>query len=140
MAQNKTQPTKVSPESFIEGVENETKRKDAYTLLEIMKDITNEVPVMWGPSLIGFGQYHYKYESGREGDFFITGFSPRKSAMTVYIMPGFKRYAELMSKLGKFKTGKSCLYINKLADIDVKVLKTLIRESVDYMNAKYNKN
>ncbi|RPI72272.1 MAG: DUF1801 domain-containing protein [Ignavibacteriales bacterium] len=93
---------------------------------------------MWGPSIIGFGDYHYKYESGREGDFFITGFSPRKQNLTLYIMPGFKRYEELMQNLGKFKTGQSCLYIKKLEDVDLKVLKELIADSVKYMKEKYN--
>ena len=93
---------------------------------------------MWGPSIVGFGSYHYKYESGREGDMCITGFSPRKQNLTIYILPGFKRYSELMKKLGKYKTGKSCLYINKLEDVDMKVLKELISEDVKYMKKKYH--
>ena len=101
-----------------------------------MKKITKEEPKMWGPSIIGFGSYHYKYASGREGDFFLTGFSPRKQSLTLYIISGFKRYDELMKKLGKHKTGSSCLYINKLEDIDMKVLKELITESVKYMKTK----
>jgi hypothetical protein len=101
-----------------------------------MKKITKEEPKMWGPSIIGFGSYHYKYASGREGDFFLTGFSPRKQSLTLYIISGFKRYDELMKKLGKHKTGSSCLYINKLEDVDMKVLKTLITESVKYMKKK----
>ena len=102
-----------------------------------MKQITKEEPIMWGPSIVGFGSYHYKYESGREGDMCITGFSPRKQNLTIYILPGFKRYSELMKKLGKHKTGSSCLYINKLEDVDLKVLKQLITESVKYMKKKY---
>ena len=101
-----------------------------------MKKITKEEPVMWGPSIIGFGSYHYKYESGREGDMCITGFSPRKQSLTLYIMPGFERYHDLMNKLGKYKTGKSCLYINKIEDVDLKVLKELISESVKFMKNK----
>ena len=92
---------------------------------------------MWGPSIVGYGEYHYKYDSGREGDFLITGFSPRKQALTVYIMPGFSQYDDLMTKLGKYKTGRSCLYINKLEDIDLKVLETLIKKSAAYMKKKY---
>jgi hypothetical protein len=101
-----------------------------------MKKITKEEPKMWGPSIIGFGSYHYKYASGREGDFFLTGFSPRKQSLTLYIISGFKRYDELMKKLGKHKTVKSCLYINKLEDVNLKVLKQLITESVKYMKKK----
>lgn len=92
---------------------------------------------MWGPSIVGFGEYHYKYESGREGDFLITGFSPRKSALTIYIMPGFTRYEALMEKLGKHRTGKSCLYINRLDDVDLSVLEELVTRSVEYMTEKY---
>lgn len=92
---------------------------------------------MWGPSIVGFGEYHYKYESGREGDFLITGFSPRKSALTIYIMPGFARYEALMDKLGKHRTGKSCLYINRLDDVDLSVLEELVTRSVEYMTEKY---
>ena len=92
---------------------------------------------MWGTSIVGFGEYHYKYESGREGDFLITGFSPRKSAFTIYIMPGFARYEALMDKLGKHRTGKSCLYINRLDDVDLSVLEELVTRSVEYMTEKY---
>ena len=137
MAENKTKPTAESVLAFINAVENDTRRADALRMLDIMKEITGDEPVMWGPSIIGFGSYHYKYESGREGDMCLTGFSPRKSSLTIYIMPGFDGYKELMSKLGKHKTGKSCLYINKLSDVDEDVLKTLIAEEVKYMRAKY---
>ena len=92
---------------------------------------------MWGPSIIGFGTYHYKYASGREGDWMLTGFSPRKTKHSLYIMAGFKRFDDLMQKLGKYKTGKSCLYVNKLEDIDEEVLRQLIRESMEYMKEKY---
>jgi hypothetical protein len=102
-----------------------------------MKDWLGEAPVMWGPSIVGFGSYHYKYESGREGDFFIAGFSPRKAALTIYIMAGFSRYDELMSKLGKYKTGKSCLYVKRLSDIDIDVLKSLVLASVAWVQEKY---
>jgi hypothetical protein len=133
----KTKPEKTDPEAFISSVESDKRRADAEKLLEMMKRITGEEPVMWGPSIIGFGSYHYKYESGREGDWFLTGFSPRKANLSVYIMAGFDKYENLMSKLGKHKTGTSCLYINKLDDIDLDVLEELIRESLIYMKKKY---
>ena len=138
MCQNKTQATKASVESFLDKVESEEKRKDAYSLLEIMHRITAEEAVMWGPSIVGFGTYHYKYESGREGDCFIVGFSPRKVAITIYIMPGFERHHQLMAKLGKFKTGKACLYIKKLRDVDMTILEELIKSSYQYMVNKYH--
>ena len=138
MSTNKTQPTDSDPRDFIASVENENRRQDAELMLGIMEEITGEKPVMWGPSLIGYGAYHYKYDSGREGDFFMTGFSPRKQNMALYIMPGFDRFPELMGKLGKHKTGKSCLYINKLKDVDMDVLKTLIEEGFQYIKNKYH--
>ncbi len=104
------------------------------TVLEIMKQITKAEPQMWGTSMVGFGSYHYKYESGSEGDWFVAGFSPRKQNLTLYIMAGFSRYDELLSKLGKFKTGKSCLYIKKIEDVDLKTLKELIKQSVAYVS------
>ncbi|KAA3653201.1 MAG: DUF1801 domain-containing protein [Bacteroidetes bacterium] len=137
MAANKTQATTASVTDFIETVEHEQKKKDAYVLLELMTSITNEKGVLWGTNLIGFGNYHYKYESGREGDFFKVGFSPRKTAISIYIIPGFERYDELMQQLGKFKTGASCLYVNKLSDIDLTILKQLIEQSFAYMTAKH---
>jgi hypothetical protein len=103
----------------------------------MMQEITHKQPKMWGDSIVGFGSYHYKYDSGHEGDYFITGVSPRKQNVTVYIMPGFSRYQPLMKKLGKYKTGKSCLYIKKLDDIDCDILKELISKSVDYMKETY---
>lgn len=135
--QNKTVPTDQSAEQFLESVENRVKRDDSMTLLRMMSDITNQPPVMWGSSLIGFGTYHYKYESGREGDYFLTGFSPRKHALTIYIMPGFSEYEDILSNLGKYKTGKSCLYVKKLDDIDCDLLRDLITKSVAYMRDKY---
>ena len=118
---------------FLESVENKQRRKDALAVLNLMKDVMDEEPEMWGDSIVGFGSYHYQYASGREGDWFLTGFSPRKQSLTVYITAGFDHYDELMSKLGKHKTGKSCLYINKLEDVDTDVLKQLVIESVDHM-------
>lgn len=131
MAELKTKKNKASVTEFLNGVENEKRRKDGKEMLKIMKEITGEKPMMWGPSIIGFGSYHYKYPSGQEGDWFKVGFSPRKNALTLYIMTGFERYAELMGKLGKYKTGKSCLYINKLEDVDMDILRELIRESMN---------
>lgn len=138
MAENKTKKTETSVEDFINAVDNEQKRKDSLELLKMMKKITGSEPRLWGSSLVGFGTYHYKYASGREGDFFITGFSPRKTALTVYIMPGFEPYPELMEQLGPYKTGKSCLYLKNLDVIDRKVLEKLVRQSVKDMRKKYS--
>jgi len=130
MAENKTKPTDASVEDFLSAVEHQQRREDGFELLELMKEVTNEDPVMWGPSIVGFGSYHYKYESGREGDMPKTGFSPRKQSLTVYIMSGFEKYTALLDKLGKHKLGKSCLYINKLADVDKNILREIIRKSI----------
>lgn len=129
MAENKTKATKASVSAFLKSVEHPKRREDAQAIKKLMDKITGWTAKMWGPSIVGYGEYHYKYDSGREGDFLITGFSPRKQALTVYIMPGFSQYDDLMTKLGKYKTGRSCLYINKLEDIDLKVLETLIKKS-----------
>ena len=135
--QNKTVPTDTSVEQFINSVDNETKRKDSLEILDMMSAITGSSPVLWGSSLVGFGRYHYKYASGREGDFFLTGFSPRKQALTIYIMPGFSEYETILGNLGKYKTGKSCLYVKKLDEIDRDLLRELITKSVAYMRANY---
>lgn len=137
MSRNKTTETENPVEHFIDAVDDDKKRKDSEEILAIMKKITKSKPKMWGSSLVGFGNYHYKYASGREGDFFITGFSPRKAALTIYIIPGFSDYAELMEKLGPHKTGKSCLYIKNLDAINRDVLKQLITQSVVDMRKKY---
>lgn len=129
MAELKTKKNDGSVEAFLNSVENDKRREDGFAILQMMKEQTGVEPTMWGGSIIGFGDYHYKYESGREGDWFRVGFSPRKQSMSLYIMAGFRRYEELMQQLGKYKTGKGCLYINKLEDIDQDVLKKLIRES-----------
>jgi hypothetical protein len=128
----KTKVNNASVEKFLNSITDKQKREDSFKILEMMKKITKEEPKMWGPSIVGFGKYHYKYASGHEGDMCITGFSPRKQALTIYILPGFTRYESLMKKLGKYKTGKSCLYINKLEDVDQKVLTELITESVKW--------
>jgi hypothetical protein len=128
MAELKTKVTKVSVDKFLQGIKDEKRREDCYQILKIMKKATKAEPKMWGTSIIGFGDYHYFYASGREGDWFITGFSPRVQNLTLYMMGGFDQ--ELMKKLGKYKTGKGCLYINKLEDVDTKVLDKLITNSV----------
>lgn len=137
MAENKTKQTKASVESFINKIKDETVRNDCYSIIKIMKSITKEEPRMWGPSIIGFGSYHYKYASGREGDMCIAGFSPRKQNLTIYLMPGFEVQQSLLKKLGKHKTSKVCLYIKSLEDVDVKVLKEMISISVKEMKKLY---
>ena len=137
MAELKTKLNDASVEKFLQSVSEEQKRKDCFSILEVMKKVTKADPKMWGSSIVGFGTYHYKYESGREGDWFLTGFSPRKQNLTLYILSGFSNYNELMKKLGKYKTGKSCLYINGLEDVDKKVLKDLITGSFKYMSKRY---
>ena len=130
MADLKTVPTKASVDKFLKGITDEKKRADCYQILEIMKKATRAEPRMWGTSIVGFGKCHYVYPSGREGDWFIAGFSPRKQNLTLYMMGGFNQFQELMEQLGKHSTGKGCLYINTLEDIDTKVLKKLISKSV----------
>ncbi|MCB2154054.1 DUF1801 domain-containing protein [bacterium] len=137
MAELKTKENDGSVEEFLNSVENPKRREDAFAILAMMKEITGEEPRMWGGSIVGFGHYHYKYASGREGDWFLTGFSPRKQAFSIYIMAGFSRYEDLMEKLGKYKNGKGCLYVKKLEDVDAKVLRELIAESVKYLKKTY---
>jgi Domain of unknown function (DU1801) len=128
MAELKTQVTKASVEKFLEGIKDERKRRDCYQLLKIMRKATKAEPKLWGTSIIGFGDYHYVYKSGREGDWFRTGFSPRAQNLTLYMMGGFDR--EVLKRLGKYKIGKGCLYINKLEDVDLKILQELIKTSL----------
>jgi hypothetical protein len=134
---NKTTENDNSIEVFLQSITDIKRKEDALKTFAMMNDLLPEQAKMWGGSIIGFGSYHYKYESGREGDFLKVGFSPRKTSLTVYIVAGFERYEELMNKLGKYKTGKSCLYIKKLEDVDEEILKSLIKESYDYMTDKY---
>jgi uncharacterized protein DUF1801 len=129
MADNKTKATELSVEAFIESVPDESKRADAKTLVKVMRKATGEKPKMWGPSIIGFGSRHYKYESGREGDAPVAGFSPRKAAMVLYGVAGSSGAGELLAKLGKHTTGKGCLYIKTLADVDLKALEALVAQS-----------
>ena len=138
MPGNKTVPNSTSVTDFLDKISDPQKKADALFLLGLMKEITGEDPVMWGPAIIGFGSYHYKYDSGREGDMLLTGFSPRKQNFSLYIMAGFDRYKGLLERLGKHGTGKSCLYIKRLSDIDVDVLKELITSSYNYYSKKYN--
>ncbi len=134
-AKLKTQKTNASVTAFLKAVADDERRKDCQTLVRIMKRAVGAEPKMWGSSIVGFGHYHYKYASGREGDWFLAGFSPRKQDLTLYIMAGFDRYDALMGKLGKHKTGKSCLYLKRLADVDVAVLEELVSASVKHMTA-----
>lgn len=134
MAELKTQKNDASVEAFLHSVD-EKRRDDCFALLNLMGEVTGNEPKMWGTSIVGFGEYHYKYASGREGDMPIAGFSPRKQNLTLYIMDGFEHYDELLGKLGKHSTGKSCLYIKRLADVDTDVLRQLVEASVAHMNA-----
>ncbi|MEM1434401.1 MAG: DUF1801 domain-containing protein [Pseudomonadota bacterium] len=136
-AENKTQPHDADVVTYLESVEHPGRREDAFVLLKLLGEITGEPPRLWGPSMIGFGQYHYVYDSGREGDHFLTGFAPRKANMVVYVMPGFAAYRALLDKLGKHRTGSSCLYLGRLDSIDLNVLKRLLTQSVRDMRRKY---
>ena len=135
--QNKTVETEVSVEDFLATVESESKRTDAYQIIGIMEELSGEKAKMWGPSIIGFGTYHYKYESGREGDMCRIGFSPRKAKHSFYVFPGATKFPDILERLGKYKVGKSCLYVNKMADIDEGVLRELITASLAHMDKEY---
>jgi len=126
----KTKKNTASVKTFLQSVVDTQMREDCNTVAELMSSITKSNPKMWGATIVGFGEYHYKYESGREGDWFLCGFSPRKQALTLYIMGGLESQKDLLTKLGKFKIGKSCLYIKRLEDVDMKVLKALIQNGV----------
>jgi hypothetical protein len=138
MAELKTKKTEASVEDFLNGIKDEQVRGDCLVIAKIMKQVTKAEPKMWGTSIVGFGEYHYKGASGREGDWPLTGFSPRKQNLTLYLMGGFKAQADLLKKLGKHKTSVGCLYIKKLEDVDLKVLKELVTSSVQTMK-KLNK-
>src|SRR5712691_4016858 len=130
MAENKTKPTKSSVAAFIDELADETRRADAKALVKLMQSATGEKPKMWGPSIIGFGSYHYTYDSGREGDMPLAGFSPRKAATVLYIVTGFSDSGTLLAKLGKYTTGKACIYVKRLADVDRKALEEMVFQSV----------
>ncbi|MGJ8537639.1 MAG: DUF1801 domain-containing protein [Parasphingopyxis sp.] len=138
MAENKTKPSAGDPGAFLDAVEPAWKRREARTICAMMARLSGKPPVLWGGSIIGFGRYHYKYESGREGDFPMTGFSPRKTALTLYVMGGFRQRPDLMERLGKYKAGKSCLYVKRLSDIDMNVLEELVAADIAYMRANYD--
>ena len=137
MADNKTKPTEVSVKAYIDGLTDENRRTDARALVQLMQSATGEEPKMWGPSIIGYGSYHYTYESGREGDAPLAGFSPRRAATGLYGVTGSSDAARLLAKLGKHTTGKGCLYIKKLADVDYKVLEDMVVKSVAAKRARY---
>ena len=132
MAENKTRKTGASVDAFLASIEHERRRADGLVLLQMMKDVTGLDPDMWGPSIVGFGEYHYRYESGREGDFFLVGFSPRKQNLSLYIPSGFPEHDALLAALGKHRRGGSCLYVNKLADVDLAVLRELIARGFEH--------
>ena len=137
MSENKTKPNRQSVASFIGSLEPLDRRRDCRTVLRLMQEATRVKPKMWGTSVVGFGAYHYKYDSGRQGEWFVTGFSPRKQDLTLYLMAGVERYPDLLKKLGKHKIGRSCLYLKRLDDVNLGVLKTLIGESVRYVRKTY---
>tara|TARA_R110002072_G_scaffold293232_3_gene462437 strand:- start:7657 stop:8079 length:423 start_codon:yes stop_codon:yes gene_type:complete len=139
MAKNKTKPTKASVTDFINAVENEQKRKDSYRLIELMKDVSGEEPYMWGPSIIGFGNYHYKYKSGHEGDAPILGFSPRKAAISLYAFTGLDEHKNQLDSLGKFTMGKACIYVKKLEDIDEKTLIDVMKQTISFIETTYQR-
>ena len=139
MAGNKTKPTTISVPAFLDACTDEVRRTDAKALAKLMQKVTGSVPAMWGPSIVGFDSYHYTYESGREGDMLIVGFAPRKAANVLYGAIGFDGDEVLLAKLGKHTTGKGCLYVKKLADVDMKVLETLIEKAVAATRARYPK-
>lgn len=130
MAELKTKPTQASVKEFLNQIPDTERREDCFTIAKMMEEITGDKPKMWGPSIIGFGTFHYKYASGREGDWLVTGFSPRKKDLTLYLMMGFEKHQDLMQQLGKHSTGKSCLYIKRLSDVHIPTLKKLIKASV----------
>lgn len=141
MAKNKTRETDANVEAFIESFANtEQKKQDSFELIKLMQNITGFEPKMWGPSIIGFGRYHYKYASGHEGDAPLVGFSPRKSAISLYVFTGKEDHEYLLDNLGKFRKGKACIYINKLADINQAALENLINETIRFLQTKYGEN
>lgn len=137
MTELKTKATKASVSAFLKSVDDKQKYKDSLEVMALMKEVTGKRPKLWGTSIVGFGSYHYRYKSGREGDWPVTGFSPRKQNLTIYIMPGFSRYSSLMKRLGKYTTSVSCLYLKRLEDVDRKVLRQLVVRSVADMRKMY---
>lgn len=138
MADLKTKESTASVSAFLDSIDDEQKKADCKVIAKIMRQTTGKRAKMWGTAIVGFDKYNYKYESGRAGTFMLTGFSPRAQNIAIYIMPGFSKFGALLKKLGKHKTGKSCLYIKRLADVDESVLSRLIRDSVKVMKSKYD--
>ena len=136
-AKNKTTATQASVEEFLSSIEPDWKQDEARQIDQLFREVTGWEPRMWGPSMIGYGEYHYKYASGREGDFLATGFSPRKAQHSIYIMPGYGDYGSILDRIGKHSLGKSCFYVKTLKDIDLDVLKELIRAGLDDLAQKY---
>lgn len=136
-SENKTQATDASVDTFLNAVETERRRLDGLALDALFRRVTGWNPVMWGDSIVGYGQYHYRYKSGREGDFLATGFSPRKANLSLYIMPGYQEMGDMLERLGKHKMSKACLYINKLADVDESVVEEIIRAGLDDLASRY---
>jgi hypothetical protein len=137
MVELKTKPSSKSVEAFLDGIADNARRKDCYTLVDMMERVTGDKPTIWGTGSVGFGNYHYKYASGHEGDCFLVGFASRKSALTLYITAGVERFPKVVEKLGKHKAGKGCLYIKKLDDVNLSVLEDLLKKSVDHVKATY---
>jgi len=135
MSELKTKPTEASVTAFLKAIDVPATRSDCRQLSALMRELTGQRPKMWGTSIVGFGSYHYRYRTGREGDWFVVGFSPRKQNLTIYLMPGFARYPALMKKLGKYKTGKCCLYVKRLDDVDRNVLRQLVTRAVKDMES-----
>ena len=137
MVELKTKPGSKTVEAFLDGIADDARRKDCYTLVDMMKRVTGDKPTIWGTGSVGFGNYHYRYASGHEGDCFLVGFAPRKSALTLYITAGVERFPKVVEKLGKHTAGKGCLYIKKLDDVNLSVLEDLLKKSVDHTKATY---
>lgn len=137
MAELKTQPHDGDVDAFLDAIEDERRREDARALRRLMADVTDEKAQMWGPSMVGFGRYHYRYATGREGDWFKVGFSPRKQNLSLYIMSGFDGYEDLLEGLGKHSTGKACLYVKRLDDVDTDVLARLVARSIEHIESTY---
>ncbi len=138
MAENVTQPTDVDPRDFIAAVEHPTRRADAEVLFDLMGRVSGYPARMWGPSIVGFGRYHYRYDSGREGDFLACGFSPRNAHQVIYTMPGYLDLGDQLGRLGKHRIGKSCLYVNKLADVDLDVLEEIVAAGLEHLRATFD--
>ena len=139
MAELKTKQSDASVKEFLNKISDKERRDDCFAIAKMMEEATGEKPKMWGPSIVGFGTFHYKYDSGREGDWMLTGFSPRKNNLTLYLMMGFEKHGELMEQLGKYKTAKSCLYLKRLDDVHVPTLKKLIKASLKQLR-EYQKS